>query len=112
MAYTGNCLIILSFVVYYTRFIKGYSSLYRPLYNLTEKVVKKTCVDLGENQGEAYKAYNALREAFTSAPVLEYTDYSLPFILHTDSSTDGLGAVLYQQQRETKDIRVIADQCY
>ena len=51
----------------------------------------------------------ALKEAFTSAPVLGYPDYSIPFILHTDSSTDGLGAVLYQQQGESKDdIRVIA----
>ena len=51
----------------------------------------------------------ALKEACTSAPVLGYPDYSIPFILHTDSSTDGLGAVLYQQQGESKDdIRVIA----
>ena len=50
-----------------------------------------------------------MKEACTSAPVLGYPDYSLPFILHTDSSTDGLGAVLYQQQGESKDdIRVIA----
>ena len=51
----------------------------------------------------------ALKEDCTSAPVLGYPDYSLPFILHTDSSTDGLGAVLYQQQGESKDdVRVIA----
>ena len=33
-----------------------------------------------------------------STPILAYQNYQLPFSLHTDSSTDGLGAVLYQKQ--------------
>ena len=51
-----------------------------------------------------------MKQACTTVPVLGYPDYSLPFILHTDSSTDGLGAVLYQQQGPNKkdDMRVIA----
>ena len=35
-----------------------------------------------------------------------YTDYQLPFVLHTDSSSEGLGAVLYQKQ--DGKLRVIA----
>jgi hypothetical protein len=37
-------------------------------------------------------------EKLTSPPILAYADYTLPFILHTDASNDGLGAVLYQKQ--------------
>ena len=103
----------LGFVGYYRRFIKGFSALSRPLYDLTKgleshskKLAKRTYVEWTEKEEQAFLA---LKEACTSAPVLGYPDYSIPFILHTDSSTDGLGAVLYQQQGESKDdIRVIA----
>ena len=40
------------------------------------------------------------------APILAYPNYKLPFILHTDSNLEGLGAVLYQVQNGVK--RVIA----
>ena len=103
----------LGFVGYYRRFIKVFSALFRPLYDFTKgleshlkKLAKRTYVEWGEKEEQAFLA---LKEACTSAPVLGYPDYSLPFILHTDSSTDGLGAVLYQEQGESKDdIRVIA----
>ena len=47
-----------------------------------------------------------MKELCVNAPILAFPDYKLPFILHTDSSTEGLGAVLYQKQ-EGK-LRVIA----
>ena len=41
-----------------------------------------------------------------STPILAYPDYKLSFVLHTDSSSEGLSAVLYQKQNGK--LRVIA----
>ena len=38
-----------------------------------------------------------LLDCLVNPPILGYPDYSLPFVLHTDASNDGLGA-LYQRQ--------------
>ena len=42
-------------------------------------------------------AFEHLKAMCVSTPILAYPNYQLPFTLHTDSSTDGLGAVLYQK---------------
>ena len=42
--------------------------------------------------------FNTLKEKLSSPPVLAYADCSKPFVLHTDASLEGLGAVLYQVQ--------------
>ena len=52
-------------------------------------------------------SFDELKEACCNAPMLAYADYKQSFILHTDSSLDGLGAVLYQKDGEGK-LRVIA----
>jgi hypothetical protein len=39
-----------------------------------------------------------LIDAITCFPVMAYPDFTKPFVLHTDASYDGLGAVLYQKQ--------------
>jgi hypothetical protein len=49
---------------------------------------------------------NKLIECVTSPPILAYPDYNTPFVVHTDASQHGLGAVLYQKQEGT--LRVIA----
>lgn len=44
------------------------------------------------------QAFETVIQNLTSAPVLAFADPQKPYILHTDASTTGLGAVLYQEQ--------------
>lgn len=47
---------------------------------------------------ECNQSFEALKAKLTTAPVLAYADFSLPFILEVDASHGGLGAVLSQAQ--------------
>ena len=99
---------LLGFTGYYRRFVKGYASIVRPLNDLlighpTNKNAKKgkkpkpkpSVYVWGENQKTAFQT---IIDRLTHPPVLAYADYKLPFKLHTDASSTGLGAVLYQNQ--------------
>ncbi|MBW0518783.1 hypothetical protein O181_058498 [Austropuccinia psidii MF-1] len=44
------------------------------------------------------KAFESLRQALTTAPLLLMPDFKLPFKLYIDASGDGLGAALHQVQ--------------
>jgi hypothetical protein len=74
---------------YYRRFIKNYGLICRPLYDLLKKVPF-----LWTETQEA--AFCTLKQALISAPVLALPNFSQPFVLETDASGSGLGAVLMQ----------------
>ena len=100
----------LGFVGYYRRFIKNFSRITKPirevitgLENQSKRSAKKTYIEWSDT---ADVAFEHLKAMCVSTPILAYPDYQLPFTLHTDSSTDGLGAVLYQKQ--DGKLRVIA----
>ena len=95
---------------YYRRFIKDFSKIALPLRKLLiglesqgKKAAKHTPVDWGE---EEQRAFDTMKSLYCQAPFLAYTNYKLPFILHTDSSLEGLGAFHYQIQNGVR--RVIA----
>ena len=96
----------LGFVNYYRKFIKDYSKIARPLYNLISGDNVKRRTNPVEWSDEAERAFQTLIDKCTQAPILAYADFSLPFELHIDASGIGLGAVLYQTQEGKK--RVIA----
>ena len=49
---------------------------------------------------DAMKAFEALKQVSMTAPILVFTDYTKLFLLETDASKDGLGAVLSQKQAD------------
>ena len=106
----------IGFCGYYRRFVKSFSQLAKPLTDLmpppTKKKkgrklpVKQTSAKKWTWGEEQETAFQQLKEKLVTAPILAYADYDKPFELHTDASTSGLGAVLYQEQNGMK--RVIA----
>ena len=47
---------------------------------------------------ECQNAFENLKTALTSAPVLGFADFNLPFVLEVDASLQGLGAIISQVQ--------------
>ena len=75
---------------YYRRFIPGFSGLASPLHKLLKKDARY------EWTSEQERAFRGLKSKRISPPILRYPDYSHKFILTTDASNEGLGAVLSQ----------------
>ena len=75
---------------YYRRFIKWFTDIARPLHKLTEKTEKFNWTP------QCDEAFQKLKVALTSAPILRYPDLSLPFVLDTDASAFAMGGVLSQ----------------
>ncbi|XP_049932541.1 uncharacterized protein LOC126409878, partial [Nymphaea colorata] len=75
---------------YYRRFIQGYGSIASPL----TKMLKKGEFTWTDHSREAFVK---LKAAMLAAPVLTLPDFSLDFVVETDASDVGVGAVLSQK---------------
>ena len=84
-------------VGHYRRFIKGFTNIVCPVYDVLGKEVKMGPVDLPP---EAWEAVNILKGKVQSTPVLVFPDFDKPFLLETDASKEGLGVVLSQKQSD------------
>ena len=87
-------------VGHYRCFIKGFAKIAAPLYDLTSgdnKDKKSEHVDLSP---EACEAFDRLKAACLQAPILSFPDFNKMFLLETDASGRGLGAVLSQKQAD------------
>lgn len=79
-------------VGYYRQYIQNFSKISGPLSLLTHK--KQPWIWLDDQDA----AFNELKDKLRSAPILQYPDPSLPYILDTDASAGGVGAVLSQEK--------------
>src|SRR4051812_23164850 len=84
---------------FYIRFIKDFSNTSRPLTNLLQKDVPSVFDE------DCKEAFEVLKKALITAPIVQPPDWKLPFEIMCDASDFAVGAVL--GQRVDKKLNVI-----
>ena len=92
----------LGFANFYRRFIRGYSSICRPLTQLTKKG------QVWNWTNECQEAFNKLKVSFTEAPILTHYHPKKPLMIETDASDLAKGAVLSQYEDSDKKWHPVA----
>ena len=102
----------LGLVGYYRKHIKSFAAIAQPLYDILDQpqkkrrskvkpatIVKKFSGPFPERWSpECEASFLKLKECLITAPLLGFPDFKCPFILETDASFHGVGAVLSQVQ--------------
>lgn len=108
----------LGMINYYQHFVPRYSAIAKPLYNLLKGEKRKgklhgnklsnrrLCVS--DWMPEQEQAFDDLKASLVHSVVLAHPDFTRPFMLSTDASLDGIGAVLSQVQEGEARARPIA----
>ena len=96
----------LGMVNYYQHFVPRYSAIAKPLFDLLkgekrkgkQRVNKQSCRKLCASDWtpEQDQAFENLKTSLVQSVVLAHPDFTHPFLLSTDASLDGIGAVLSQ----------------
>lgn len=113
----GDVRKMLGLLSYYRRCIPSFAQRAKPLYELlaadahSGKTLKTNNGQLHSNTAIVWTERHQIAladiiKSLTNPPLLAYPMPEKPYILHTDASQDGLGAVLYQRQGD--QLRVIA----
>ncbi|KAL4367859.1 hypothetical protein GQ457_05G035990 [Hibiscus cannabinus] len=83
----------LGLIGYYRSFIRGFTSLATPIKDLLRKW------EQFEWTQEAQMAFSSLKEQLSNKPVLGLSDFNRTFVVETDASGIGIGAVLMQENK-------------
>lgn len=113
----GEVRAILGLLGYYRQYIKDFSRIASPLYDLLKAPTEDETLQNKKKKWQTKRnsrgvpsstpikwtdAHQTILEQLidylTQPPVLGFPEFTQPFILHTDASNKGLGAVLYQRQ--------------
>lgn len=86
---------------YFRRFVRNFATIASPLNQLLQYGTQYVWSD------DCQRAFDALKSALTSVPVLCHFDETKPAILHTDASGHGIGGVLLQSDDQLRE-RVVA----
>jgi len=96
---------ILGLCSYYRKFVKDFSKIAKPLNELLKKnkdnEERNPKIEWNE---ERQKAFETLKRKLIEAPILQSPNFNKEFILITDASGIGLGAVLSQLNNEGKEV--------
>ncbi|MBW0571212.1 hypothetical protein O181_110927 [Austropuccinia psidii MF-1] len=82
----------LEFPGYYRQHIINFAFIEEPSYTLCDKYT------VFEMSFDRFKAFESLRQALTSAPLLCMPNFKLPFEIYIDASGDRMGAALHKVQ--------------
>lgn len=115
-ATVGDVRRVMGVLSYYRSYVQDFSKLATPIYELLQPKRNREELPQGRHGGQRGKGAQLpsktlvkwtekhqetlckLIDMLANPPVLAYPDFELPFVLHTDASDKGLGAVLYQNQ--------------
>ena len=83
---------------YYRRFVKDFSKIAKPLTELTKKDIPFVWTQ------KCQESFDKLKRILVENPILAHPDFNKEFILITDASADGLGAILSQKNKDDKEV--------
>ena len=85
---------------WFRKYIKNFSTEMEPLTRLLKKFVRF------EWTTEQQKAFDKVKSLLINSPVLAFPDYNLPFHLAVDTSSKGIGYMLYQKSEASTDEQI------
>lgn len=88
---------------YYRKFVSHYEDIARPLIDLTKKKEPNTV----RWSPSCQSAFQNLKAYLSTEPILKAPDFSKPFLLQTDASKKGIGAILSQLDNQLREHPVI-----